>query len=300
MNEQIDLSESATIMIVCYPKFIGSKLATLLLHHNAPNYANPLRIQLTATANNAAPVLSLNSTSINFSGVKINTNVVEVIEISNIGTADLSILSMTLSGAGKDAYRIKSGSAPFIVTPRNLKEVEIEFEPTDLEIYEAELIIGYNNVNSPATIHLTGTGILSKNVIFTENWDGAGNFPFAWTVTDVGTGGSNLYKTWFLEDGTHDENLTPGSGNCASCNSDLAGISVTLEEYLTSVVIDCSAYTSGQIQLELDGNFQRNENNSFVDKARIEVFDGISWQIVAEYLTDWQDFYGGEHKIFVR
>ncbi len=298
INEQIDLSESALIRIVCNPRYIDSKIAELVLYHNAPNFENPLRFQLLATVKNAAPIFFVNSTSINFSGVKINTKIAKTFEIANIGTADLSIISMIFSGSGKDAFRVKSGRAPFIVTPRNQKEVEIEFEPSDIEIFDAELIIAYNNVKSPAIIHLTGTGILSKNVLFDEDWDGLGSFPFSWLVTDGGTGGSNLYKTWFLEDGTHDENLTPGSDKCASCNSDLAGTSVTLDEYLTSPMIDCSAYTSGQIQLEFDGNFQRNENNSYIDKARIDVFDGNSWQIVAEYLTDWQDFYGGEHKIF--
>ncbi|MCD4656992.1 MAG: choice-of-anchor D domain-containing protein [Planctomycetes bacterium] len=298
INETIDLSESALIQVICNPQYIGNKNAVLVLYHNAPNFENPLRCLLVATVNNAAPVFSANTNNINFSGVKINTSVVKTLEITNAGTADLSILSIIFSGSGKEAYSIKSGRAPYIVVPGDLKTIEIEFEPEVVGNFEADLIIAYNDVNSPAIVHLKGTGILSKNVIFSEDWDGLGSFPFAWTITDGGTGGTNFYKTWFLENGTHDENLTPGSGNCASCSAYLAGSNITLEEFLTSPAIDCSAYTSGNIFLELDGNFQRYENNSYADKARIEVFDGNLWRLIAEYLTDWQNFYYGQHKIY--
>ena len=82
------------------------------------------------------------------------------------------------------------------------------------------------------------------------------------------------------------------------CDSDGAGTGVTLDEYIESPVIDCSAFTSGTITLEFDFNFQRYEQNAFDDFAILEVYDGLQWVEIEKYETDTPDFWGGEHKSY--
>ncbi len=92
-----------------------------------------------------------------------------------------------------------------------------------------------------------------------------------WERTNTGLGGNNS-----LPDG--------GSGYWAVADSDTAGSGSQTSTILTSPVIDLSAVTLGPITLDVNLYFKYYSGGGN-EHALVEVWDGATWQTVADYST---------------
>jgi len=107
----------------------------------------------------SSPQISLNPVIVDFGPVVVgDSSNLQIISITDNGTADLSIGTITLSGTNADQFTIVSDNASNqAITPGASKAVRITFTPTKMGAKTATLSIPSNSpTNNPATVTLSG------------------------------------------------------------------------------------------------------------------------------------------------
>ncbi len=141
----------------------------------------------------------------------------------------------------------------------NVNLLETTFPPSNLVVNPITLVATWNQASPPF-----------PEVIANFN---NGQIPTGWTVTS--NGNAPLFKWQVIPDlGGSSLNGTP----FVIANSDAAGSgTITLDEYLTSPVINCA--TQPSVVLEFDQYYRHLGTGSF---GRVEVFNGTAWITVLE------------------
>ena len=118
----------------------------------------------TATSNSAtltvnpapAPAIQVNPTSINFGSVVVGTTLSQSLIISNTGTATLSILQITVTGA---TFTTSGYSLPLSVNAGQQTTITVAFLPTAVPAVSGNISIVSNTTTSPTSVGLSGSGI---------------------------------------------------------------------------------------------------------------------------------------------
>src|SRR5580704_1666385 len=144
------------------PFVAGARNAVLLIGDNAPG--SPQAITLNGAAV-AAPLASLSTTSLTFGnqnlGVSSNA---QFVMVTNTGTASLTGLSATLTGTNaSDFSQATNCPDPLLVGAQCF--FSVAFVPMDVGPRSAELQISDNAPDTPQTVMLSGTGILSPSLL---------------------------------------------------------------------------------------------------------------------------------------
>ncbi len=86
-------------------------------------------------------------------------------DVTNTGTAGLSVSALSLTGADPSAFSIVSPAVPFGLTapPSTQQTVTVRFSPSGVATYSATLTVTNNSGTNP-TVSLTGAGTCSYNV----------------------------------------------------------------------------------------------------------------------------------------
>ncbi len=116
-------------------------------------------------------ILSVSPDSINFGYKYVEITHTEQVTVSNIGTADLNITSVSISGVNQASFSVDQ--AAFILIPGDSLSIDVEFTPATVGDYDATLDI--TSDIGDASIALSGTGIESSGVsriVFVSNRDG--------------------------------------------------------------------------------------------------------------------------------
>jgi hypothetical protein len=122
--------------------------------------------QLTATAGGitehcaiqlgiGTPQLILQSTSVSFGGVSLNTTATQTVQLTSSGTAPLVIRTIAVTGAGFSAIQ---GTLPATLQPGQTLTLDIEFDPTVAGAVKGSVTLTTNTAAGTAAITLTGTG----------------------------------------------------------------------------------------------------------------------------------------------
>ena len=104
-------------------------------------------------ATSGTPALSLNTTSIGFGGIAVNTAVEQPLTLSSTGTAPVTITGANVSGTG---FSVTGITLPLTLNPGQALTVEVGFDPTTASTFSGQLSIGSNV--STKTVALSGTG----------------------------------------------------------------------------------------------------------------------------------------------
>jgi fibronectin type 3 domain-containing protein len=101
---------------------------------------------------------------------------------TNGGNSNVSILNVTISGAGYTAGGVQSGQ---IVAPGQTATLNVTFAPSGAGLIPGSVTVTSNATNSPASITLAGTGIqpVSHSVTLT------------WTASTSTVAGYNVYRS---------------------------------------------------------------------------------------------------------
>ncbi|HXJ17541.1 MAG TPA: choice-of-anchor D domain-containing protein [Candidatus Polarisedimenticolia bacterium] len=109
----------------------------------------------TSTGGSAAGQLSASSTSINFGNVTVGTSTAQLITLTDTGSANVTISSVSATGSGFSA----SGASNVILTPNQSVTVSVNFSPTTAGGVTGQLSISSNATNSLLQVALSGTGV---------------------------------------------------------------------------------------------------------------------------------------------
>ena len=104
-----------------------------------------------------APTITVNPSSVNFGNVTVGYTVSQIIEISNSGTADLTIDSISISGGSSSEFSFNvnggsspCGSLPATVAPSNTCTIEVSSTPSTPGVKSASLVINSNDPTTPS------------------------------------------------------------------------------------------------------------------------------------------------------
>jgi len=143
-----------------------------------------------------SPVLHLNTTSHNFGSLVVNTvSQEETFAIVNIGSADLNVNTITLTGNNVNDYILTVSDLPATIIPASYKTFTVSFSPSSAGNKSASIVITTNAGSS--NISLTGEGyILSfnppQNLTATAGHqpNGVSQVVLSWQAPQVGISGT--------------------------------------------------------------------------------------------------------------
>jgi hypothetical protein len=156
-NTVVRAGQSATFTASFKPASAGSATGSISIISNAAD--SPMTISLTGmgeAATQGSPSLSVSPSSANFGSVIVGNTDSQVLTVSNTGTANLTISSLTASGSGFSASGI---SIPLTLTPGQNASFNAAFGPVSAGSQSGSVSIASNAAGSPFAVSLSGTGV---------------------------------------------------------------------------------------------------------------------------------------------
>jgi uncharacterized repeat protein (TIGR01451 family) len=192
---------SANISLVFTPATTGPQSAKLTITSNDPD-ESPLDVSLqgNGTEGPVAPEITVTPISVNFGNVVVAaSSATKYVTVSNIGTANLIIYSLTTSDGQFD---ITGGINPGdTILPGALANISLVFTPTTLGPHSANLTITSNDADeSPFSVALSGNGTIvtaDLRITKTDSKDPVvygENFTYTLTVTNDGPSDATQVK----------------------------------------------------------------------------------------------------------
>jgi hypothetical protein len=148
------VGQSGTFTVAVKPTSAGNLTGTLTAQ-GEPGSA-PVVVKLEATAVNAQPQLSVNPTTIDYGTVSTGLKSAGNLVLNNLGTADLTISLITISGA---EFTINGISTPTTIAAGQSAQAIVTFSPSTTGSVTGNVSITSNDpVNPTLNISLSGTG----------------------------------------------------------------------------------------------------------------------------------------------
>ncbi len=125
-----------------------------------------------------SPDITVAPTSIDFGSVQVGSSSTQTVTVTNDGTANLNVGTISLGGANADQFAIHndncSGQA---LAPGASATVQVVFSPTSAGAKTATLSIPSNDPDeNPVNVALNGTGIQQTQQVSTATGTGTGTF----------------------------------------------------------------------------------------------------------------------------
>jgi len=126
----------------------GQRSSYLNIPYSTPSYSGYISyVQLMGTAANTSGTdISVQPAEVNLDLQALNGTIIKPLEIENVGTADLVISSMSLTGQDSDLFSISTCTT---IAPTDSCHVEIKFTQLSSESKRAELEIVSNDSDEP-------------------------------------------------------------------------------------------------------------------------------------------------------
>ena len=112
----------------------------------------------TVPAGTPTPIISLTPDDVEFGKIRLGEAAEEDVEIRNVGTADLEVTNLLITGSNGDKFSIESGGGTFTLAPGQTRTLTLGFAPQDRPEVSAILNVFHNGSGSPTPIPLSGSG----------------------------------------------------------------------------------------------------------------------------------------------
>ncbi len=148
---------TATVVVEFVPAAAGAHTGTLTIVSDDPDQPS-LDVPLNGSGVEApvGPDIALAPASLGFGDVSVGTGASADVIISNAGGADLTVTSVTTTGAEFTA----TATIPSVVAPGGTMVVPVQFQPTAVGSFAGELTMGSDDPDTPTVVvPLTGEGI---------------------------------------------------------------------------------------------------------------------------------------------
>jgi hypothetical protein len=118
--------------------------------------------------NRAAPVWSIEPTVYNFGDVNVDySSTAQSFTITNIGTENLVITSINLSGTDQTQFSLSGDyDLPWTIYPDGTRAFSVSFSPSSVGVKTVNVSISHNAIGSPSSVGLSGTGVTSEPALF--------------------------------------------------------------------------------------------------------------------------------------
>ena len=113
----------------------------------------------TLTVNAATLALSATPTTLSFGNVDTSTINTLPVVLKNTGTGNVTVSSVTASGAGFSSSNVSAGS---ILAPGQSATMNVTFAPSATGSVTGSVVVASNATNSPSTISVSGAGVHSN------------------------------------------------------------------------------------------------------------------------------------------
>lgn len=213
------------------PPAAGSASGSISLVSNAA--VSPSVVTLTGTGVAATQTLSLSTTSLSFGNVNTGTSSTQTVSVTNTGNANVQISQITVAGAG---YSLSGASAPISLTPSQRLTFSVIFNPAVAGSASGTVTITSNATGSPATITLSGTGVVATTHTVS----------LAWNASTSVVSGYNVYRS-----------ITSGTGY-----TKLNGGLVVAVGYTDSTVANGTTYYYVTTAVDASGNESADSNEA--------------------------------------
>jgi hypothetical protein len=134
----------------------------------------------TLTVNAPTPgALTPSTTSLSFGNVIVTKNSSLSVNFTNSGSVNITVATVTISGAGFTASGISNGQ---IITPGQVVTLNVTFAPAATGGVTGSVTIASNASNSPVVVGLSGSGVLAHTATL------------GWTASTSTVIGYNIYR----------------------------------------------------------------------------------------------------------
>ena len=156
----LNVGEDTTVVVSFSPTEAEGYTGELTITSNDPNEGTTV-VSLAGSGVIYYPDIDVDHTSLDFGTVTVGESAAQMIVVSNIGDAVLSVTDITSSNA---AFTVDITA--FNIYPGETQEVNVTFAPTDMEAYSGDLTITSNDPDEEnVVIALSGEGMIYQPVI---------------------------------------------------------------------------------------------------------------------------------------
>ena len=240
----INPGSSHGITVRFAPDSEGVKVVQVLVEHNSTNIVSPFYVDLFGAGYNpTSPIFSIDPTSYNYGDIDIDKYKDNSFIISNIGTSDLNVSSISISGVNSSNFTIQSGGSPTTIFAGNNHTIIVRFtSQLPLGSKNASLDIIHNALGSPSNVPLSGTVVdIPPIQITTTTLPDATNWVVYSVVLQI-SGGSGGTLSWSIVSG----NLPDGL-NLNSQTGEISGTPIQTGIFNFTVEVDDSGETDTQV-----------------------------------------------------
>ena len=165
MPVTVAAGKSATFNLVFAPRAAGQATGSVTVMSDAPN--SPLTIAATASAVTPTTGLSSSAASFNFGDVLLGSTNSLGATLTNVGNTNVTISSVTVTGAGFSATGVASNTT---LTPGQTANLNAGFSPAAVGAVSGLITVNCNGA-SPVVIALAGIGAQASAHSVDLTWD---------------------------------------------------------------------------------------------------------------------------------
>lgn len=157
---------SCSIKITFNPTATGPRTGTIVITDTDPG--SPRTINLSGTGvSAAAPQATVTPSTLTFANQAVGTtSTAQNINLTNSGEANLTISSITVTGANATSFP-QSNNCPATLAPEFSCTIAVQYAPTATGKQTASLSIADNAAGTPQTVALSGTGTAGTTPVVT-------------------------------------------------------------------------------------------------------------------------------------
>jgi len=208
-GQTIQAGQSLSFTAQFLPTSVGNATGSISVASNAPN--SPMTIALTGAGTEAG--LGVSPSAVNFKGVVVGSSGTATLNLSNSGSAAVTISQASVAGTG---FTISGLAAGLTIQPGQNSSFTAKFLPTSTGSASGSVSISSNSPNSPMTIALTGTGIQPE----------IGAIPSSAPFGNVAVGNTNSQTITLTNGGT--ANLIISQGSVSGNGFKITGLSTPM------------------------------------------------------------------------
>jgi len=157
--QTLNAGANATFEVQFAPAVTGNVSGSVSIANTAPG--SPTILAVSGTG--AQAQIAVNPSSVNFGNVATGDTNSQPIQISNAGTATLTISQVTMTGGGNGFGTILS--TPLAIQPGKSASFNATLTPSSTGTFSGSISLVSNAPNSPLTINLTGAGVVATRTL---------------------------------------------------------------------------------------------------------------------------------------
>jgi len=207
----LNAGQAASFTASFAPASAASFTGSVSITSDAPG--SPLTIPLSGTGTAAQPQLTINPATVNFGSVNVGATAIQMVSLTNSGSAALTISQATGSGTG---FSLSGLSLPQTINVGSSISFTAQFLPASTGSASGNIAISSNAPGSPAAVALSGTGVQGT---LTAN-------PSSFNFGNVLVGGNGTQTFTLSNSGT--ASVTISAASVLGTGFSITGLSVPL------------------------------------------------------------------------